>query len=200
MFEAAAKSGEMAAARIDEVAREIEAVLDPTDAASAVARTVAELRASASALRLAFSGSEDSVAAFEGVDAPWDRWRLAVRLVSPADAFREHFVARLESFAGVSASLFIGGDAFAALGELGIEGPNEERIEHVSVPSPFPYEKHMRVAALSGGAALPGPDTGGDYDDLAFALPANASATYCKRKMPAAAERLGEVAQVWEAE
>lgn len=55
-------------------------------------------------------------------------------------------------------------------------------------------------ASLSGGAALPGPDTGGDYDDLAFALPANASATYCKRKMPAATERLGDVAQVWEAE
>ena len=35
---------------------------------------------------------------------------------------------------------------------------------------------------------------------LAFALPANATATYCKRKMPAATERLGEVAQVWEAE
>ena len=44
--------------------------------------------------------------------------------------------------------------------------------------------------SLSGGAALPGPDTGGDYDDLAFALPANASATYCKRKLPAATERL----------
>jgi hypothetical protein len=55
-------------------------------------------------------------------------------------------------------------------------------------------------ASLAGGAALPGPDTGGDYDDLAFALPANASATYCKRKMPAAMERLSEVAQVWEAE
>ncbi|TXG85106.1 MAG: PD-(D/E)XK nuclease family protein [Sphingomonadales bacterium] len=55
-------------------------------------------------------------------------------------------------------------------------------------------------ASLAGGAALPGPDTGGDYDDLAFALPANASATYCKRKMSAATERLGEVAQVWEAE
>ena len=55
-------------------------------------------------------------------------------------------------------------------------------------------------ASLAGGAALPGPDTGGDYDDLAFALPANASATYCKRKMPAATERLGDVAQVWEAE
>ena len=55
-------------------------------------------------------------------------------------------------------------------------------------------------ASLSGGAALPGPDAGGDYDDLAFALPANASATYCKRKLAAATERLGEVAQVWEAE
>ncbi|MEN6541689.1 PD-(D/E)XK nuclease family protein [Parvibaculum sp.] len=54
-------------------------------------------------------------------------------------------------------------------------------------------------ASLAGGAALPGPDTGGDYDDLAFALPANASATYCKRKLPAATKRLGEVAQVWEA-
>ena len=61
---------------------------------------------------------------------------------------------------------------------------------------------YLRAArsSLAGGAALPGPDTGGDYDDLAFALPANASATYCKRKMPAATERLGEVAQVWEAE
>jgi hypothetical protein len=61
---------------------------------------------------------------------------------------------------------------------------------------------YLRAArtSLAGGAALPGPDTGGDYDDLAFALPANAGATYCKRKMPAATERLGEVAQVWEAE
>lgn len=61
---------------------------------------------------------------------------------------------------------------------------------------------YLRAARinLAGGAALPGPDTGGDYDDLAFALPANASATYCKRKLPAATERLGEVAQVWEAE
>lgn len=55
-------------------------------------------------------------------------------------------------------------------------------------------------ASLGGGAALPGPDTGDDYDDLAFALPANAGATYCKRKQPAATERLGEVALVWEAE
>ncbi len=54
--------------------------------------------------------------------------------------------------------------------------------------------------ALASGAALPGPDTGGDYDDLAFALPANAGATYCKRKQAAAIERLSEVAPIWEAE
>lgn len=61
---------------------------------------------------------------------------------------------------------------------------------------------YLRAArtSLTGGAALPGPDTGGDYDDLAFALPANASATYCKRKLPAVTERLGEAALVWEAE
>ncbi len=55
-------------------------------------------------------------------------------------------------------------------------------------------------ASLADGAALPGPDTGGAYDDLAFALPANASATYCKRKSPAVAERLGDATLVWEAE
>jgi len=55
-------------------------------------------------------------------------------------------------------------------------------------------------ASLASGAALPGPDTGGAYDDFAFALPANAGATYCKRKSPAIAERLGDATQVWEAE
>lgn len=61
---------------------------------------------------------------------------------------------------------------------------------------------YLRAArtSLASGASLPGPDTGGDYDDLAFALPANASVTYCKRKLLAVTERLGEVARVWEAE
>lgn len=62
--------------------------------------------------------------------------------------------------------------------------------------------RYLRLAriSLASGAALPGPDTGGDYDDLAFALPANASATYCKRKQPSGMARLGEVVQIWEAE
>lgn len=53
---------------------------------------------------------------------------------------------------------------------------------------------------LQAGNALPGPDTGGNYDDLAFALPANASATYCKRKMPIATDIFGDAAKVWEAQ
>jgi hypothetical protein len=52
---------------------------------------------------------------------------------------------------------------------------------------------------LAAGNAMPGPDTGGNYDDLAFALPANAGATYCKRKFPAALNLFGDAVQVWEA-
>jgi len=55
-------------------------------------------------------------------------------------------------------------------------------------------------ANLTAGHALIGPDTGGSYDDLAFALPANAGATYCKRKLPLATEIFGDAAHVWEAE
>ena len=60
------------------------------------------------------------------------------------------------------------------------------------------YLRAARANLLSGGGVL-GADTGGTYDDLAFALPANAGATYCKRKIAAATERLGAAAQVWEA-
>ena len=55
-----------------------------------------------------------------------------------------------------------------------------------------------RSSLLSGGA-VPGCDAGDTYDDLAFALPANASATYRRRKAAAVAERLGDGARIWEA-
>jgi hypothetical protein len=55
-------------------------------------------------------------------------------------------------------------------------------------------------ANLMGGNALIGPDTGGNYDGLAFALPTNAGATYCKRKLPAATEIFGDAARIWEAQ
>jgi ATP-dependent DNA helicase DinG len=143
----AERAAALAAERIEAVSREIDALVEPDDAAGPLGRTPEELRAAAAALRLAFAGAEDSVAAFEGVEPPFDRWRLAVRLVSPAEPFREHFQARLTAFAGVSASLFVAGDAFAALGELGIGRPGSD-VDTVSVPSPFPYAEHMRVVAL----------------------------------------------------
>ncbi len=54
-------------------------------------------------------------------------------------------------------------------------------------------------ANLVSGAALLGIDTGGRYDALAFALPANAGATYRRRKEAAATTRLGDAAHIWEA-
>ena len=54
-------------------------------------------------------------------------------------------------------------------------------------------------ANLASGGAVIGLDTGGVYDDLAFALPANAKATYYERKIAAATQRLGDAARVWKA-
>lgn len=55
-------------------------------------------------------------------------------------------------------------------------------------------------ASLTSGNALPGISAAGDYDDLAFALPANAAASYCKRKLPAVQKLMGDATQVWEAQ
>lgn len=149
--EAAALAGRLAD-RIDAVA---DFVPRPEEPAPALERALGDLREAAFGLRLAFEASHpDSVAAFENVVPPFDRWRLVVRPVSPAGAFHERFVSDLRSFAGVSASLFVGGDAFAALGELEIEERAGERLQRDSVPSPFPYERHMRVVALRGGRDL----------------------------------------------
>ena len=62
--------------------------------------------------------------------------------------------------------------------------------------------KYLRAAGASfvGGLSLPGPDAASAFDDLAFALPANASATYCKRKAPAVLVRLADLAPLWEME
>lgn len=61
--------------------------------------------------------------------------------------------------------------------------------------------RYLRIArhSLLEGALLAGPDAGGSYDDLRFALPANASATYLRRKIEATTVRLGAAVQVWDA-
>jgi Rad3-related DNA helicase len=125
---------------------------DAEEEEDAAQRACAELRDAAEALHGAFFGGDaDAVAAFERLEAPFDRWRLAVRPVNPAPAFHERFADRLESFACVSASLFVGGDSFAALGELELDAPDPdggEGVRRVCVESPFPYREHMRVVAL----------------------------------------------------
>ncbi|MDE0050466.1 MAG: PD-(D/E)XK nuclease family protein [Rhodospirillales bacterium] len=60
---------------------------------------------------------------------------------------------------------------------------------------------HLQAARanLASGGAVMGEDTGNAYDELAFALPANAGAIYRPRKDAAAVARLGDAAQVWDA-
>ncbi|MCY4428878.1 MAG: PD-(D/E)XK nuclease family protein [Rhodospirillales bacterium] len=61
--------------------------------------------------------------------------------------------------------------------------------------------RHLQAARtnLASGGAVMGRDTGGDRDDLAFALPANAAAFYRVRKEAAANARLGDATRVWDA-
>ncbi len=58
---------------------------------------------------------------------------------------------------------------------------------------------HVARHSLLEGAILAGPDAGGSYDSLRFALPANACATYLQRKFEATTVRLGAAVQVWDA-
>jgi len=151
-FAAAASSAKAAAARIDEVLARIP---EAEAATPALTRALADLREAKQGLTLAFEGAgPDSVVSFEDVLPPFDRWRLVVRPVAPGADFERELLGRMRSFAGVSASLFVGGDAFAALGDLDFEERAKERLVRLSVPSPFDYRAHMRVVALRGGADL----------------------------------------------
>ena len=82
--------------------------------------------------------------------------------------------------------------------------PREPEARHLEEPDVVLGELagHLRAARenLLAGRAVIGPDNGGDYDDLSFALPANAGNGYCPRKIELAREALGEAALVWEAD
>ncbi|HKE09927.1 MAG TPA: helicase C-terminal domain-containing protein [Myxococcota bacterium] len=149
-FREATQLADAAGARLDLAAAAIEQLGERDDGDSqALVRTAAELRGAGQALRRALCGGRaDAVAAFENLGLPHDRWRLVVRAVSPAEPFHQGFLSKLEAFAGVSASLFVAGDAFAALGELELEERASAKLARASVASPFPYSAHMRVAAL----------------------------------------------------
>jgi Rad3-related DNA helicase len=174
-FVDAASLADAAAARLERIADTVEGLAAENESEeaepSALLRAAAELRGAGATLQRALGGGGgDAVAAFEGLAAPWDRWRLALRPLSPAPPFHERFLDRLDCFAGVSASLFVGGDAFAALGELEIEERAGARLERASVPSPFPYATHMRVVALDTPEAALVEETSAVLADLARAL------------------------------
>ena len=147
----AAGLADRAAARLEDLAslaRDLDEERGEEDAVSdQVQRCAAELSDGARALAAAFAEDDAVVAAFEGLAEPFDRWRLALRQVSPASAFHAQLLDKLEAFGAVSASLFVDGDPFAALGELELESA-EAPSWRASLPSPFPYAEHMRVVAL----------------------------------------------------
>ncbi|MAG32442.1 MAG: hypothetical protein CL908_16290 [Deltaproteobacteria bacterium] len=124
------------------------------EAARAIAAHVEVLLGAANGLRTAFasgdsgSGSEGYVGAFEGLESPYDRWSLVLRPIAPGEAFREEFLGRVEGLAVVSATLFVGGDDHAALGEVGLAEGDSPNAWSCAVGSPFPYDRAMRVVAL----------------------------------------------------
>lgn len=81
--------------------------------------------------------------------------------------------------------------------------PRDSEARHLDEPAAVLEDLagHLRAAraSLLAGRAVIGPDNGGDYDDLSFALPANAGNGYCPRKLEPAREALGDAALVWEA-
>jgi ATP-dependent DNA helicase DinG len=98
---------------------------------------------------------------------------------------------RVRSFAGVSASLFVGGDAFAALGDLELEERAGERLQRESVPSPFPYATHMRVVALRADGGDLVAETADAVDVLARSLGGRTLALFTSlRRLEQVAEEL----------
>jgi ATP-dependent DNA helicase DinG len=166
----AAPAAGRCADRLESIAATVEAELEPEDDDPRIQRALAEIREAGAGLRMAFDPDrDDAVAHFERLDPPFDTWRLVLRLVSTADPFHEQFLDRVHSFTGVSASLFIGDSAVASLGDLELEERAGERLQRASLPSPFPYEEHMRALALRDSVSLV-EETAAILEDLALLL------------------------------
>jgi ATP-dependent DNA helicase DinG len=132
--------------------RDIEA---EEEAERVIAGHVEALRGAAHGLRTGFGpDNEEFVAAFEGLESPFDRWSLVLRPVAPGDAFGSEFLESVEALAIVSATLFVAGDAHAALGEIGLGDDSIPGSWSHAVGSPFPYDQAMRVVAIDAGAEL----------------------------------------------
>lgn len=62
-------------------------------------------------------------------------------------------------------------------------------------------QRYLNIAksSLLAGKAVVGKDSGGEHDDMLFAMPAMAGKAYLKRKLPLAEAALGDATLVWEA-
>ena len=144
--------GETLAGDTAKPARDLDA---EEEASRSIASHAEALREASHGLRTAFgSDNHDYVGTFEGLETPYDRWSLVLRPVAPGEAFREQFLGRVESLAVVSATLFVGGDDYAALGEVGLGESELPESWSRTVGSPFPYEHAMRVVAIEGDSEL----------------------------------------------
>ena len=130
------------------------------EAERSIAAHAEALLGAAHGLRTAFpaaggtEASDEFVGAFEGLESPYDRWSLVLRPVAPGDSFRDEFLSKIEGLAVVSATLFVGDDDHAALGEVGLAGNEVEASWSRAVGSPFPYDRAMRVVAIEHDSDL----------------------------------------------
>ena len=149
----AARFARESAAHLDGIAHAAETLAaertNVDEADDPLMRSIGDLYDAADGLRMAFSDSPSHVSAFEGLGRPGSRFRLSIRPVSPASSYHAGFMDGLDTFAAVSASLFVAEDAFAALGELEIEERGGDLVERIRVASPFPYRDNMRAVALA---------------------------------------------------
>ncbi len=165
------------------------------DAERQITAHVEALQSAAHGLRTAFAPDQDEfVGAFETLESPHDRWSLVLRPVAPGEPFRAEFLSRLESLAIVSATLFVAGDAHAALGEIGLGELDAGEVFSRSVGSPFPYDRAMRVVALEAEAgADPVEQTARVLATLALGLGGRTLGLFTSlARMRAVAERLSE--------
>ncbi|MCH2169451.1 hypothetical protein MK489_01595 [Myxococcota bacterium] len=193
-FPAEGSLARTAAERLEQIAHTASIIDVPDEEiAESVERAIGDLRAGAADLRGAFENREDAVAAFERLRPPFDNWRLVVRFVSPADSFHEQFAQSLETLACVSASLFVGDEPFASLGELEIENRANMPVRRVAVASPFPYLDHMRVVALQSQGDLV-EETSDVLAELARALGGRTLGLFTSlKRMNQVAERLSDL-------
>ncbi len=101
---------------------------------------------------------------------------------------------------GYAARVLLGGDVAI---DASLHYPRERTCIALERPDAALADlaRHLAAAgrSLGAGNALPGPDTEAGWNDLAFALPANAGEVYCPRKRASATAALGDAALVWEA-